>query len=192
MCSSIDSNISLPIGAKYKPKSGKTGNMMTQILEEVRLVQTCLSCLERTLSKDHIIKSQIGLCDSSCDECLDNKQVCQDCSDNGQVNHLPALRRCSACCTRNIRCVRCAVLVVTSDCESGNKKAFEMIAAAKENGTLPIEFVFACLPDAAHVGKSIKCGLANWMLVLMNERANLVMLHRPKRFRCSDQENFAR
>ncbi len=151
--------------------------MMTQFLEEVRLVRTCLSCLEGMPSKDHIIDLQIGRCDSSCNKCIDNKDVCQDCTDNGQVSHLPPLRRCNECCTRNIRCVRCAVLVVTSDCESGNKKAFEMIAAAKENGTLPIEFLFVCLPDAAHVGKSTKCGLANWLLVLGHERANLAMLH---------------
>ena len=42
---------------------------------------------------------------------------------------------------------------------------------------LPPQFIFVCLPDAAHVGKSLKCSFANWMLLLDEERACLSMLH---------------
>ncbi len=39
------------------------------------------------------------------------------------------------------------------------------------------EYIFVCLPDAVHVGKSLKCSFANWMLLLSKERACLAMLH---------------
>ena len=41
----------------------------------------------------------------------------------------------------------------------------------------PPQFIFVCLPDAVHVGKSLKCSFANWMLLLDEERACLSMLH---------------
>lgn len=44
-------------------------------------------------------------------------------------------------------------------------------------GTLDSRFMFICLPDAVHVGKSLKCNFANWMLLLLEERVCLSMLH---------------
>ena len=59
----------------------------------------------------------------------------------------------------------------------GKKRTFELISQSKAHGTLPPQFIFVCLPDAAHVGKSLKCSFANWMLLLDEERACLSMLH---------------
>ena len=66
---------------------------------------------------------------------------------------------------------------MASDCECGNKKAFELISESKSNGALPPQFIFICLPDAVHVGKSLKCSFANWMLLLDDKRACLSILH---------------
>lgn len=52
-----------------------------------------------------------------------------------------------------------------------------MISQSKADGTLPPQFILICLPDAVHVGKSLKCSFANWMLLLDEERACLSMLH---------------
>lgn len=66
---------------------------------------------------------------------------------------------------------------MVSDCEAGNKRAFELTSQSRVDGTLPPQFLFVCLPDTVHVGRSLKCGLANWMLLLDEERACLSMLH---------------
>ena len=50
-------------------------------------------------------------------------------------------------------------------------KAFEIIAESKANETLHSWFIFICLLDAVHVGKSLKCNFANWMMLLRDERA---------------------
>ena len=52
-----------------------------------------------------------------------------------------------------------------------------MISQSKNDGTLPPQFIFVCLPDAVHVGKSLTRSFANWMLLLDEERACLSMLH---------------
>ena len=64
-----------------------------------------------------------------------------------------------------------------TDCESGNKKAFELIAESRMKGTLDSRFMFICFPDAVHVGKSLKCNFANWTLLLREEWACFSMLH---------------
>ena len=43
--------------------------------------------------------------------------------------------------------------------------------------TLPNELhTLTAIPDAVHVGKSMKCSWANWYLILQNSRSNLVMI----------------
>ena len=81
----------------------------------------------------------------------------------------------SRCLERNQRCLRAVVLVLATD-ESGNRKAFELITESQANRDLIPQFIFICLPDAVHVGKSFKCNFANWMLLLHNERACLFVV----------------
>ena len=60
--------------------------------------------------------------------------VCGECEVLGQVSHIPSLRFCDSCCDKNSNCVRRVIMVVCSDCETGNKTAFETIKANLEAG----------------------------------------------------------
>jgi hypothetical protein len=65
-------------------------------------------------------------------------------------------------------------MIVCSDCESGNKTAFEIIKTKLEAGNEDPELAFlSVLPDCPHVGKSIKAAFSNWWLKCRNERINL-------------------
>ena len=69
------------------------------------------------------------------------------------------------------------MLVVCSDCESGNKSAFETFQEKLESGTIDPELVvLSILPDCPHVGKSIKAAFANWWLKCKSERFNLALI----------------
>lgn len=105
------------------------------------------------------------------------KTICHVCKEQGQISVRASFGACQRCLEAGQQCVRAEVLVVVTHCKSGNKKAFEMIAESRANGTLEPWFIFICLPDAVHVGKSLKCNFANCMTLLRDERACLSMLH---------------
>ena len=177
--STTDNSVAVPVGVTYKPKAGKTGGeMKEQFLNEVEVLQTCHCCIRSAASSQHILdKPAIMICKSTCQACIETGSVCNTCRAQGQLSHIPSLRACQQCLKANVQCSRAVVLVLASDCEAGNKRAFELISQSRVDGTLPPQFLFVCLPDAVHVGKSLKCGFANWMLLLDEERACLSMLH---------------
>lgn len=177
--STTDNGVAMPVSVTYKPKAGKTGEeMKEQFLNEVELLQTCHCCIKAAVTSRHILdKPATAICKSACQACIESASVCDACLTQGQISHVPSLRACQRCLKENVQCCRAVVLVLASDCESGNKRAFELISQSKADGTLPPQFIFVCLPDAVHVGKSLKCSFANWMLMLDEERACLSMLH---------------
>lgn len=177
--STTDNGVAMPVSVTYKTKAGKTGEQMKeQFLNEVELLQTCHCCIKAAVSSQHILdKPATAICKSVCQACIESASVCNTCRAQGQLSHVPSLRACQRCLQSNVQCSRAVVLVLASDCESGNKRAFELISQSKADGTLPPQFIFVCLPDAVHVGKSLKCSFANWMLLLDEERACLSMLH---------------
>ena len=72
--------------------------------------------------------------------------------------------------------VRLAAFVYTRNCEEGNKKVLENLNQHIE-GTIEVELALMVrLPDAIHVGKSLKCSFANWYIVLKGQRSNLAFL----------------
>ncbi len=171
----LDNNLSLPIGAHYKPKAGKTGaELKGQFLEDVRLIQTCLRCLKRTECPEQVLCA--SSCDSMCAECIQSKKACDECTDLKQISHIPCLRACKQCISSQEKCIRLTILVVSADSESGNKNAFESILEARKEGTLPVEFIFLPVPDGLHAGKSLKGSPSNWIIVLKKQRACLSML----------------
>ena len=178
--STLDNKVSMPVGVRFVPKSGKTGeNMKKQFLEDITILQTCQRCLKNTESPEHVIanKEEVNHCQSKCEMCIEGRAVCQQCQLSQQPSHLPPLRACQKCLQAGVQCVRACVLVITTDCESGNKTAFETIIDDQNNDLLPPEYAFACIPDAVHVGKSLKASFANWMILLNGERACLSILH---------------
>ena len=88
-----------------------------------------------------------------------------------QVSHVPSLRFCDYCQGRNTVCFRRVVLVVCSDCESGNKSAFEKLQNKLESGTIDPELaVLSILPDCSKVlklplptrGSNARANVSTW------------------------------
>ena len=74
-------------------------------------------------------------------------------------------------------CLRCAVLVLTTDCEEGNKKAMELILKMQEEQSIdPVLQYLVFFPDSVHVGKSLKCSFCNWFIILRGERGCLAVV----------------
>ena len=137
--STTDNGVAMPFSVTYKPKAGKTGGeMKEQFLNEVEVLQTCHCCIKAAASSRHIIdKPATAICKSACQACIETASVCNTCRDQGQLSHIPSLRACQRCLEANVQCSRAVVLVLASDCESGNKRAFELISQSKNDGTLP-------------------------------------------------------
>jgi len=177
--STTDNGVAMPVSVTYKPKAGKTGEeMKEQFLNEVDLLQTCHCCIKAVASSQHILdKPATATCKSACRACIESASVCNTCRAQGQLSHVPSLCACQRCLETNVQCSRAVVLVLALDCESGNKRAFELISQSKADGNLLPQFICVCLPDAIHVGKSLQCSFANWMLLLDEERVCLSVLH---------------
>lgn len=175
---SLDNFCSLPVAVDYTSQGGKTGEFMVNFFQEhIKTLQTCESCQEKTPHRRHIISSLEPQCNSYCEECYQSREVCDDCKSIGQVSHLPSLRFCASCQNKNKVCFRRVVMIVCSDCESGNKSAFEMLQEKLEAHTEEPELaVLSVLPDCPHVGKSIKAAFANWWLKCKGERINLALI----------------
>ena len=86
-----DNTCSMPCGAVYCSKSGKTGEeIKRQYIEQIKILQMCQACQQRCRSDSHIITSdQIQLCDSTCQNCIDLRSVCDPCQDLGHISHIP-------------------------------------------------------------------------------------------------------
>ena len=168
----------LPVAVNYTPQAGKSGPYMAKLFQEhIKTVQVCESCQKRTPSRPHITSFHESMCCSFCEECYESENVCDHCKSLGQVSHVPSLRFCNYCHERKTVCFRRVVLVVCSDCESGNKSAFEMLQEEIESGTIDPELaVLSVLPDCPHVGKSINTAFANWWLKWKSEHVNLALI----------------
>ena len=103
--------------------------------------------------------------------------MCAECKEVGHVSYVPSLRACDSCLERNIVCTWRVVMVLCSDCETGNKNAFEIFNEKLEKSTVDPELEFLCiLPNYPHVGKSMKVAFSNWWLKCKDERINLGLL----------------
>lgn len=135
--STTDNGVAMPVSVTYKTKAGKTGEQMKeQFLNEVELLQTCHCCIKAAVLSQHILdKPATAICKSVCQACIESASVCNTCRAQGQLSHVPSLRACQRCLQSNVQCSRAVVLVLASDCESGNKRAFELISQSKADGT---------------------------------------------------------
>ena len=175
---SLENESSMPCIAEYVPKAGKTGeNLFKSFTENILLLQMCERCQSVCKSDEHVLQAKATRCNSTCDECLQRQSVCEQCVVLGHEHYQPSLRACNDCLENGIRCIRRVVLVLCADCESGNKKAFEMIIEEITQGTIhPNLCLLAIMPDAVHIGKNLKGGFSNWMLVIGQERGCLGFL----------------
>lgn len=128
----------MPIAVHYFTKTGKTGEEMKDLfLTQVRILQVCKACLQRTPAVELTVElSQEETCCSVCETCLADEKVCEECAKMNQPSHVPSLRTCRSCLNAGEQCVRCAVLILTADCEEGNKKAMEIVRKMQEDGSI--------------------------------------------------------
>lgn len=121
---SLDNKCSMPCAVEYSAKSGKTAKSCQDMFkEQVKILQTCESCLKKSSSTKHILGKCYEQCQCFCQVCYDAKSVREECRESGQVSHHLALRACASCLSQNEACVKRAMFVVTADCETGNKSA---------------------------------------------------------------------
>ncbi len=175
---SSDNYCSLPVAVDYATQSGKTGDDMTNFFEgHIKTLQVCESCQKQAPHRRYIVTHQQINCSSFCEVCYETKTVCDECSLLGQVSYIPSLRFCDCCHEKNSVCTRRVLMVLCSDCEQGNKTAFETIKAKLEAGNEDPELtLLSILPDCPHVGKSIKAAFSNWWLKCRNEQINLALI----------------
>ena len=120
----IGNKMSLPVTVDYFPKSGKTGDTLTELfMEHLRILQMCQSCTMKAKS-DRPIISDYSNCVSFCQTCFNSNETCFECKALGHVSIYPALRACQNCIDEKQRCIKRAILLITTDCEEGNKKMF--------------------------------------------------------------------
>ena len=129
-------------------------------------------------AKDHTVQlPSERICRRLCEECLENDKVCASCVEQKQPSHVPSLRACQRCIASGEQCLRCAVLVLATDCEEGNKKAMELILKMQEERSIdPALQYLVFFPDSVHVGKSLKCSFCNWFIILRGERGCLAVV----------------
>lgn len=176
---SMCNGVSMPIAVSYFTKSGKTGEEMKDFFaEQVTILQICKACFEIVCADDNTVPPcAVDSCMSFCRACLDGGQPCPSCVEQNQPSHIPSLRACKRCLDAEEQCIRCIVLVITTDCEEGNKKAMELIAKLQEEKHIDAALQYLVfLPDGVHVGKSLKCSFCNWFIVLKEARSCLAVI----------------
>ena len=169
LVTSLCNGVSMPIATHYFTKSGKIGEEMKDFfIAQAKTLQICKACVEMIHSDDNTVPPcAVDSCISSCRACLDGGKPCPPCAEQNQPSYVPSLRACKRCLDAGEQCIRCVVLVLTTDCEEGNKKAMELIAKLQEDQHMdPALQNLVFLPDRVHVGKCLKCSFCNWFIVL--------------------------
>ena len=135
---SLNIDVSLPVAVHYCSKLGKSGDNIKEIfLNQIRLIHMCENRIIRTKDENIVLtKSNFLVCESYCDNYFTSDAVCENCSIKGQTQFNLALRACDSCLKNNFRCIRRVVLVITIDCESGNKQCLKQIQQELNESTI--------------------------------------------------------
>ena len=187
----LDDTSSLPVAVEYQGKSGKDGTAMQALFKrQMKILQVCKSCKELSTSINQIFSDTVDSCTSYCDLCYTQGNVCESCTSLGHTSVYPQLRACNKCRKNDVKCLKRAMVLVTTDCKEGNKVAMLAMKDELTSGTIDPDLALSSpLPDPPHVGKSMKASFSNWYLKLGSERGNLCILNTLRNR--SDQETMA-
>ena len=120
----LDNKVLLPVSVDYTTKAEKSGkNTEEMFTMHLKTLQMCKSCTEETKASDLIIEPN-SICESYCKNRYKNQELCAPGIEDGQINIFPFVRICERCIAQGRQCIRRAVLVITTDCEEGNKQMF--------------------------------------------------------------------
>ena len=176
---SLDGQVTLPVGVDYIPRKLDGDYTYNTIKEKGTSSEICLNHLKSNLtpSKNGVLQnSTLNVCSSLCNECLEGP-VCAACIERGHKFSNPALRACDFCMDRGVKCIKSVVLVFAMDSESRNKAAQDLFdEKKKENSVDPGLSLAQCLPDPVHVGKRMSRQFSNWYLIVNGYRINRVQL----------------
>ena len=124
--------------------------------KHVKTLQMCKSCTEETKASDLIIEAN-PICESYCKNCYKNKELCAPCVEDRQLIIFSSVRICKRCIAQGRQCTRRAVLVITTDCDEGNKQMFLSLKNKIETErTDPELSLTVLLPDVHKSGKVLK------------------------------------
>lgn len=102
LVTTIDRKISLPVGVYYEAADQSGKEVLAEVEEIARHLQTCLACLEaQSKSSNSILISNCG-CTSRCVQ----GEVCHKCKGNGFQTVEPQLRPCDKCSSKGKKCVK--------------------------------------------------------------------------------------
>ena len=117
-------------------------------------------------------------CKGECRQCIDLKGVCDHCEDADFTSYIPPMRPCKGCIESNLQCIKRVVMVLTFDCEEGNKQCMSKLRKEIEEVTIdPHLSLLSVLPDCPHVLKICEASFSNWYIELKNERGCLVLFY---------------
>ena len=68
--------------------------------------------------------------------------ACNSCKQEGNIDHHPAMPICNVCKKSEIQCVKCAILILITGCEKGNKSIFFSFQNEIEEGKTHPSFSF--------------------------------------------------
>ena len=154
--------MSLSVTVDYFPKSGKTGDALTELfMQHLRILQMYQSCTMRAKS-DRLIISDYSNCVSFCQNCFNSNKICFECKALGHVSVYPPSRECQNCINKKQRCIKRAILIITTDCEEGNTKMFINLKKKTEEKNIdPYHALVDSLPGAPHLPKSLKASFCS-------------------------------
>ena len=134
----------------------KKESQVKSFVETIKIIQSCKCCQQKVKVENNILTLKSVDCNCQCEACL---------------------KACFSCINENKRCIRRVVLVLTADCERGNKTAFLNITSSIKNSTVDSDLaLLIVLPDAVHVSKTLKALFCKWQLIIGNEGANLAII----------------
>lgn len=119
----LDNNCSLPVAIKYSCRTSKGGDDMKNVFtEQIKILQVYQSC--QKYAKDiklPLRTTYIDLCEIKCRQCIDLKDVCDQCNDADLTYYILPTKPCKRYTESNLQCIKQVVMVLSSDCEEGNK-----------------------------------------------------------------------
>ena len=87
--------------------------------------------MENTCANELISQCNRDICNKKCEMCWEQKHLCDNYKQNGQVSYSPALRACSRCLSNNIQSVHLDILALSSDCEE--EKTMELLQQLQQD-----------------------------------------------------------
>ncbi len=156
---SIDGKASFPIGVYYKGSKGGSAVVQNMDEETQEMLETCQTCLENG-----------DVCKVRCDDCLINRELCENCSESGHSTWNPLRRRCVKCIEGDMDCIRFTDLGFLGDCKSEQKSYMEEMA------NVLIEYGRVPMSDPAHDMKLVFKYFFWYWIVIDGKLVNLRLL----------------